>query len=306
MMKYFAVVLLLIGSALGCAPAQGQADPERSEQILANLQLRFPQLQEYEVTMGPFEETSIDGLMRGSFTVGGQQTQAFLVTDDNTQLYLIGGDPVDVSMPLDAVEAELAEADAAAAREAATREEQLLTALPELPELGSTDAPVTIVEFSDFQCPYCARGARTVQQIYEKYGDDVRFIFAHYPLPNHDWARPAAIAAECAADQDEDAFWALHDAYFENQRALSTDNLIAQSRTYLADSGLDLDTWQACAADASTEAHQAAAAIVQQTEALGRQFGVTGTPAFFVNGHFVSGAQPLPVFEEYIRDAVAN
>ncbi len=303
-MKYVALFLVFALSAIGCGPVQGQDDADRRDQIHANLQVHFPQLREYEFTVGALEPSGIEGLDQGSFVLrGNQQTQHFLVTEDNTKLYFISGDPIDVSMTEEEVEATLAASREIEAQQAREKAVALMAALPALPSRGNPDAPVTIVEFSDFQCPYCARGYQTMERVLEQHADDVRFVFAHYPLPNHDWARPASIAAECAGNQDEAAFWTLHDAYFDNQRGLTTENILLRSRDFLSDAGIDMGVWQTCAVDATSDAHQAAAAKVDQTLAVGQDFGVTGTPGFFINGHFINGAQPPATFERYIARA---
>ena len=303
-MKYLSVLALFTFFLLGCEPVNGQGETDRQEQIRANLRFHYPQLRDYELTINEIEPSGIEGIDRGSFTVDGRQTQGFLVTEDNTRLYMIAGDPVDVSKSTEELEADLAAQAEEEAETAREQHEELMAALPDLPARGNPDAPVTIVEFSDFQCPYCARGYQTMEQVLASYPDTVRFVFAHYPLPNHDWARPAAIAAECADAQDEAAFWALHDAYFENQQQFTTDNLIAQSREVLTDTGIDLSTWEACTSDTSSAAYQEAASTVDEAMAVGQQFGISGTPGFFVNGYPLSGAQPPATFERTIERAL--
>jgi protein-disulfide isomerase len=253
--------------------------------------------------MGDLEDSGVEGMDLGSFIVNGQQTQRFLVTSDDTQLYMLAADPVDVSLTSEELAAEIAEREAAAALEAEERSAALAQAVAGLPVRGNPDAPVTIIEFSDFECPYCARGYRTMEQVLEKYPEDVKFIYAHFPLGNHPWAKPSAIASVCVAQQDPAVFWDLHDHYFENQSQFNETNVIDKSRTFLADSGIDLDTWAACASDASSEASQGASAVVDGLTSLGSQHGVTGTPGFFINGYFFSGAQPLETFDQVIEQA---
>ncbi|MEO1085893.1 MAG: thioredoxin domain-containing protein, partial [Acidobacteriota bacterium] len=171
---------------------------------------------------------------------------------------------------------------------------------------GNPDAPVTIIEFSDFQCPYCTRGAQTVEQILEKYPNDVKFVFKHFPLGFHPWAKPAAVAANCAANQNQDAFWTLHDKYFEHQKELNVENVMAKSKEFLGGSGLDMATWSACAENQESAEYKAAAALVDSDMNLGKSLGVTGTPGFFVNGTFLNGAQPLAAFEPLIQQAKSN
>ncbi len=307
------IPLLAIAFALFqlSVPAAAEEDPEaRKAQIEANLKLAFPQLAQLTITIGEIEPSDFEGLDRGSFTLtnprGQQQTQQFFVTSDNQTLYMIAGEPVDVSRSAEQIEAELARRAAEEAERAAARMQELEEAVAGLPVRGNPDAPVLIVEFSDFQCPYCARGADTVEQILEKYGDDVRFVFKHFPLGFHPWAKPASIATHCAAQQDHDAFWTLHDEYFANQKQITPGNVIAESRKYLADSGIDMEAWAVCAEDSESEAYRAAAAVVDADMALGQKLGVSGTPGFFVNGEFLNGAQPLAAFEPLIAAALGG
>lgn len=295
------VMLLFSGPACGQAVSSDDSD-ERKAQIVANLVHEFPQLAQYRVEVGTIEPSGVPGLDQGEFTINGQQTQRFLLTEDNAQLYLLAGEAIDASRTADDLAAAQSEREAAAANEARERAEALNEVADTLPTRGNPDAPVTIVEFSDFQCPYCARAYNTVEQVLEA-RDDVRFVYLQYPLPNHPWARPASIAAICAAQQDDDAFWTLHDGYFENQRAMTTENVLDKSREFLAGSGLDMGAWNTCASDASSEAHQQAVADLERDMALAQQYGVTGTPGFFINGRHLNGAQPFEAFQAVIEEA---
>ena len=156
------------------------------------------------------------------------------------------------------------------------------------PATGPADAPVTIVEFSDFQCPYCARGRKTLDEVKQAYGDKVRIVFRHFPLEMHPEAPKAAEASACAHDQGK--FWAYHDALFDDPRALAVDDLKATAQRL----GLDTQAFDACL-DGGTKAQ-----VVQADMEEGRKLGVTGTPAFFVNGVLLEGAQPLEAFRDVI------
>lgn len=309
-MKRFPLFLALafaLTSGSACGQAVSSDDSaERKAQILANLVFEFPQLGDYRVEIDTLEPSGVPGLDEGSFTVNGQQTQHFLVTEDNAQLYMIAGEPVDVSRTTDELAQARTDREDAAANEARERKEALDKAADGLPVRGNPDAAITIVEFSDFQCPYCARAYATMEQVVEQYGDDVRFVYMQYPLPNHPWARPASIAALCAAQQSPNAFWTLHDGYFENQGAMTTGNVLAKSREFLAGSDLDLGAWGTCAEDTSSDAHQQAVDTLQRDMALAQQYGVTGTPGFFVNGRFLNGAQPFEAFEAIIQEVRAE
>lgn len=158
------------------------------------------------------------------------------------------------------------------------------------PAFGPADAPVLIVEYSDFECPYCSRLAESMRQVEQRFGDQVRIEFRHFPLDFHVNARPAAIASECAHRQGQ--FKPYHDALFRQQRDLGADALAAIA----AQTGLDVDAWQACIADPEV------AAIVDQDQADGGAIGVRGTPAFFINGVGYVGGWPashiIPIVEE--------
>lgn len=300
-----AALFVLVGCFAigGSADAQGD-DADRKARILANLELQFPQLAEMDVTMGELTPTDFDGLHQGSFTVRGQE-QKFFVTADDTQLWLVQGQAIDVSRSQEEIAAQVAERDAEKAKEAAARRTKLEEAVAGEPFRGSADAPVTIVEFSDFQCPYCTRGAATVEEILEKYPNDVKFVFKHFPLNFHPWAKPASIAAICAGNQDHDAFWLLHDAYFEHQKELTPENVLDKSREWLeaGDVELDMAAYVACAEDSDSEEFKAASKQVDEDMAFGQSLGVSGTPGFFVNGEFLNGAQPIAAFEPLIQKA---
>jgi protein-disulfide isomerase len=158
------------------------------------------------------------------------------------------------------------------------------------PSRGPADAPVQIVEFSDFQCPYCLQSVATIERVLKEYGDRVRLVYRHLPLPNHPDAWPAAEASMCAAEQDR--FWPFHDRLFANQDKLAVDAL----KQHAADLGLDTAAFNACV---DSRRHQAA--VQADTEAA-QALGVSGTPAFFVNGRPLSGAQPFPRFKEVIDE----
>ncbi|MBS2025659.1 MAG: thioredoxin domain-containing protein, partial [Deltaproteobacteria bacterium] len=156
---------------------------------------------------------------------------------------------------------------------------------------GDEGAKVTIVEFSDFECPYCGRAADTVHQVEQAYGRDVRIVYKHNPLPMHPHAPAAAKAAIAAGKQGK--FREMHDKMFEatNKRQPLTPQTITQIAT---DLGLDQAKF---AADADS---QEAQAIIQSDAAQARTLGATGTPAFFINGVKLSGAQPFENFKRVI------
>jgi len=160
------------------------------------------------------------------------------------------------------------------------------------PSIGPEDAKITIVEFGDYECGYCLKAFSTVQQIREKYPDDVRIVYRDFPLSFHARAVPAAVAANCAGEVGgEDKYWEMHNTLMQNQRALQDDDL----KGYAEKSGLDMAKWSTCYAD------EAQLAEVQKDFESGADAGVSGTPAFFINGIFLNGAQPFDMFETIIQ-----
>ena len=163
------------------------------------------------------------------------------------------------------------------------------------PSTGAANAPVTIVEFSDFQCPYCRQVAPTLKQIRDKYGDKVRVVWKDYPLTQiHPQAFKAGEAGHCAAEQGK--FWEYHDRLFANQEALQPGDL----KKYAADLGLDTAKFDACL-DSAKFGDRVREGVVQ-----GTRLGVDSTPTMYVNGRLVSGAQPFEVIAGIIDEELAR
>ncbi len=160
------------------------------------------------------------------------------------------------------------------------------------PIRGSEEAVVTIVEWSDFQCPFCNRVSPTLAQIKKEYGDRVRLVFKHMPLSIHPQAGAAHAAAEAAHRQGK--FWEMHDRIFQNQRDLSVPTL----ESHAVAIGLDMDQFRK-----DVEAEEVASRINEDLQQA-NQLGVTGTPSFFINGRFLSGAQPFANFKRFIDEAI--
>jgi protein-disulfide isomerase len=159
---------------------------------------------------------------------------------------------------------------------------------------GPANAPIVMVEFSDFQCPFCQRANPAVEQVLKTYGDKIRFVYRHYPLPNHPDARPAAEAAACAQEQDK--FWPYHDVLFANVSRLSAKDL----KDHAGTAGLDATKFAACV-DSRRFKEQVDKDIAEADAA-----GVTGTPAFFINGRPLEGAQPFEAYKRIIDEELAR
>jgi protein-disulfide isomerase len=163
------------------------------------------------------------------------------------------------------------------------------------PSKGPADARVTIVEFSDFECPFCSRALPVIEEVMALYPDDVRLVYRHLPLERiHARARPAAEASLCADDQGK--FWAYHDLLFANAKALSDEDL----KQYAQDVDLDVAAWSECLAEGMTRAR------VDADLAAGQAVGISGTPAFVVNGVVLFGARPVAEFAEAIDAVLAG
>lgn len=161
------------------------------------------------------------------------------------------------------------------------------------PALGPADAKVTIVEFVDYQCPFCGRYARETFPLVEKaYGNRIRYVSRHFPLSIHPHAMGAAIAAECAHRLGR--FWEYHALVFAHQDQLDARGLARQAKV----AGIDPSAFRSCT-------HSSAARVaVNRDLADGRRSGVTGTPAFFINGTVLRGAQPYAQFKAAIDSAL--
>ena len=163
------------------------------------------------------------------------------------------------------------------------------------PIRGTADAPVTLVEFSDFHCPFCKRVQPTLTQVLEKYPGKVRLLFRHLPLDAlHPQATNAAEASWCAQDQGK--FWEYHDLLFANAPKAAQDDL----KHYAEQIDLDMKTFESCL---SQNAHRDS---IQRDIDEVTKLGMSGTPAFFINGRPLSGAQPLEKFVQVIDEELAR
>jgi protein-disulfide isomerase len=170
-----------------------------------------------------------------------------------------------------------------------------ITVNPDDPSQGKADAPVTVVEFSDFQCPFCQRVMPTLKELRSKYGDKMRLVWKDFPLTQiHPQAFVAAQAGNCAREQGK--FWEYHDKLFGNQQALQPANL----KQYAADVGLDAMKFNQCLDSAKYEAR------VQDALGVGGRLGISSTPTVFVNGRMINGAQPMEVFQGVIDEELAR
>ena len=270
---------------LAVAATSGLAFADAAEDSLAKYYRKknnvAPQL---KVTVqGLKDSTNFKGSKEGTIVVGegpAAKSTGFVASPD--MKWVVFGDLVDTTV--DPAKAVMAKID-----------------LKDEPFEGAKDAKVTIVKYSDFQCPFCKRGYDTIEnEVLKQYDGKVKYYFKHYPLNFHPWAEPSAVAAECAKEQKPDAYWKVYKGYFENQQAVNPQNVKEKGVEFLKDSGIDMAKWNDCYDNKKTLPK------VKAQMAEGAALGVTGTPAFFVNGRMLVGAQPFAKFKDIIDDELAS
>ncbi len=163
---------------------------------------------------------------------------------------------------------------------------------------GSGTAPVTIVEFSDFECPYCKKFTDILAQIWPEEKDEVRVVFHHMPLSIHRWARVAAEGAACAQLQSADAFWSMHDQIFQHQQEITADNVKQKLSEYAQNAkSLDTKSFQNCLEN------EMSLGLVFRDMNLGSANKVEATPTLFINGHHVPGVRDASELRQLIAEA---
>jgi protein-disulfide isomerase len=172
--------------------------------------------------------------------------------------------------------------------------------LSNAPVKGAQDAKVTIVEYTDFQCPYCSRAHVTVEQLLKDYDGKIKVAYKALPLNIHNWAEDSAVAAACVSEQNQEAFWKYASYFFQNQTTLTKDNLSAKIFEMAKTNGLDEAALKTCI-DSKKTLPQVQADI-KEAQALGFQ----STPSFVVNGRPVIGAKPIEEFKQIIDAELAG
>lgn len=164
----------------------------------------------------------------------------------------------------------------------------------EAPILGDVNAPVKIIEFTDFECHFCGRVQPALQEALKTYPAQVSLVFKNFPLSMHRHAHAAHLAAMCAHEQDK--FWEYRNVLFQNQNALKRSDLL----TYAKNLNLDSESFAKCLDE------EKYASKIDEDQKEGMRAGVMGTPTFFINGKAFSGAQPFAAFQEQIQQALAE
>lgn len=248
----------------GPAPPSNALDKADLEFYVRHLFVYGDQI---NVEVGEFVDSSVPGLLETTVTASyklASKKHQFLVSKDGKHLlegktYQIDQNPFhEINQTIDTMSA---------------------------PAFGEEGASVVVVAYSDFQCPFCAQEAKILRgQLMNEYKTKVRVYFRDFPLANHEWAQPAAVAGRCIYNQEPDAFWAYHDWIFENQGAITQANLKDKVMEQAKSSGLDTLKLNGCLDD------PAVAAKIEASLGEGRAVGVTSTPTLFVNGRQLSGS----------------
>jgi len=280
-------VLLLLPLAIGCGgTGGGGGGPAASDDTISSRVVDYfgkavstPGVT-FKITK--IEPAEIPGWKKGHLEAAlGEQKQdvPFYVSNDGR--YLFRSDVVDLTIdPFQAVMQKIK--------------------LDGAPSRGPADAKVTVVEFSDFECPFCARAWEIFEkEVYPQYGDKVRFVFKQMPLTQiHPFSEDAAVASMCALQQGNDQFWKLYNGLFAAQNELTKENLPAKVEEIATAAGLDVPKLKDCLA--SRKSIDAVRADQQEAAAV----GVNSTPTFFVNGRRVQGAQDANAFKQALDQAL--
>lgn len=264
------------GSSATAVSTQAQ---KNIEAYLRNLYAFGPDV---KLLVGPLKESPVEGILETNIdvTIGENKENAkFYVSKDGR--FLFRGELSDMSKdPLAENLAQIRMTDA--------------------PELGDPKAPVTIVEYSDFECPVCRNLHDALRNILPNYGAKVRVIFKDFPLEQlHPWARTAAIAGRCAYQQKPEAFWKVYDLIYDNQEIISPANAWGKMTDYAGQAGLDVEAFKTCMASPE------AGAAVSASHANGEKLEVNSTPTVFVNGRRMVGAD-ANLLQQYINYELAK
>jgi protein-disulfide isomerase len=162
------------------------------------------------------------------------------------------------------------------------------------PAKGPANAPVTLVEFSDMQCPHCQKAAPAIESLLAQ-EPDVRFIFQNFPVPGHNWAEKGASYVDCVGRASNDAVWKFIQKTFEDQANITEANADEKLKAIATASGANADEIAACAAKPETKSH------IEASVALGKSVGVTGTPTLFINGRSVGATAPLDTLKKLVE-----
>jgi len=283
----------LLSLAIGAVPAAAQSTPEKDkpaaakaadvpgskpggvetkvEQYLRNL---YAWGKEFDVKAGPSKPTPISDLLEVPVTVTLEgQSNTAVVYVSKSGSYMIRGDLTDMSVDPFA-------------------DNRSKLHIGNSPSMGPVDAKITLIEFGDFECPSCRQLDLILRDLLPKH-PEIRLVFKHFPLTNiHPWAMTAAIASQCAYQQNPTAFWKIHDAIYDAQDVISTSNVWDKMQDLASQQGLNAETFRTCMANPETTNQ------VKQTIEEGHALSITATPTTFINARRVVGPDSA-LFEQH-------
>lgn len=282
-MKRIIVLSSVIGLATLIAPIAATAQDATSTKIVDYYRRKANLPPEVNITVSAIQDAKIPGAKTATLELArGGQAQKVNVLMSPDGRYVVFGDVEDVT------------ADPFA-------EVMKKINLKDTPSKGPDNAPVVIVEYSDFQCPYCARAHDTIDnQVLKEYGGKVRLLHKQFPLAFHKWAEGGSIGALCVFNQDKDAFWKVYDYLYANQGTVTPENVKEKVLESVKDSKINKDKFNECYDGKKTLDK------VKADMAEGQSVGVSGTPAFLINGRKISGAQPFQNFKAIIDDELSR
>ena len=284
-MKTVRMVFVFLFSACcqtACAQQQSAETPVLSnQQISEYVRKAFNVPGNLAITVKDIETSSIEGLREVKLefiSEKGTQSESAWVTKDNR---LIVGRLMDMSVD-------------------PYKKNWDKVSFKDVPATGSADAKVTIVEYSDFQCPFCSQAHQTVEQLLKDYDGKVKVLFKHLPLGMHPWAEDAAVAGVCVYQQNNDAFWQLSHFLFTSQKTVKKETLQSSVLEATKDTTLNMDQLKKCMDSRQT------LPVVKANQAEAASLGFSSTPSFLVNGRPVVGAIDLPSFKKIVDEALAG
>jgi protein-disulfide isomerase len=286
--KAFAGLVLLLApvlvraqsAAVATGPASSQAASVQ-KQIEAYLRNMYAFGSDVQVTVSAPKESKVAGLLETDVVVKigeSNENAKFYVSKDGK--YLVRGEIADLTR--DPLADNRAKID-----------------FKNAPSIGNVNAPVTLVEYSDFECPVCRNLHDVMRDMLPKY-PQVRVVFKDFPLDSiHPWARTAALAGRCAYQQNPAAFWKMYDAIYDGQEIISASNAYSKMTDFAGQAGLNAEAFKSCMAGPE------AAAAIDASRANGVQLDVNSTPTIFVNGRRLVGADGRTL-EQYIQYELAR
>jgi protein-disulfide isomerase len=278
--RLYVVLILLTISCAANPQAQAQQPPAATDQthLIASVESYLRNLFGWgaviQIKLGPLKDAQLPGFYEVPIAVSYQdQTDTGIVYASKDGKFIIRGELYNTNQdPFAEIRAKLITKDS--------------------PSAGPADAKVTLVEFSDFQCPHCRVLSQNLKPLEAKY-PQIRVVFKNFPITAiHPWSMTAALAARCAYQSSPDAFWKMHDAIFQQQDLISTETVYDRLTEFAASAGLNRDDFRACLADPATQKS------VEADQTLGRDLKISSTPTVFVNGRENIGGDPATLEQQ--------